>query len=98
MSNIFQKKKLVLSMSQVPNLGRLLYRSKFKSQDNNYEVKKYGKNCVSCPNLLKAFLFKLKRVNKTFLLKNFFVSESNNLIYVIICQGWKEGYIGEMAV
>ena len=49
MSNIFQRKKLVKSMSQAPNLDRLLSRSIFESQHNNNEVKKCGKNCVSCP-------------------------------------------------
>ena len=54
-----------------------------------------GKNCGSCPYLLKASLYQFKRVNKTFLLKNSFNCESSNLIYVAICQGCKEEYIGE---
>ena len=95
MSNIFQRKKLVKSMSQVPNIGRTFCRSKFESQNKNHEVKKCGKNCVSCPYLLKAFLYEFKRVNKTFLPKNSFNCESSNLIYVVICQGCKEEYIGE---
>ena len=44
MSNIFQRKKLVKSMTQASILGRLLCRSKFESQHKNHEVKKYG-NC-----------------------------------------------------
>ena len=95
MSNIFQRKKLVKSMSQAPNLGRLLCRSKFESQHKNHEVKKCAKNCVSCPYLLKASLYQFKRVNKSFLLKNSFNCESSNLIYVVICQGCKEENIGE---
>ena len=94
-SNIFQRKKLVKSMSQASILGRLLCRSKFESQRKNQEVKKCGKKCVSCPYLLKASLYQFKRVNKTFLLKNSFNCESSNLIYVVICQGSKEEYIGE---
>ena len=95
MSSIFQRNKLVKSMSQAPNLGRLLIRSKFESQHKNHEVKNCGKNCGSCPYLLKASLYQFKRVNKTFLLKNSFNCESSNLIYVAICQGCKEEYIGE---
>ena len=87
MSNIFQKKKLVNSMSQAPNLGRLLCRSKFESQHKNHEVKNCGKSCVSCPYLLKASLYQFKQINKTFLLKNSCDCESSNLIYVVICQG-----------
>ena len=95
MSNIFQRKKLVKSMSQAPNLSILLCRSKFESQHKNHEVKNYGKNCVSYPNVLKASLYQFKRVDKTFLLKKSFNCESSNLIDVVICQGCKEEYIGE---
>ena len=79
-SSIFQRKKLVKFMSQAPNLGRLLSRSKFESQHKNHEVKNCGKNCVSCSYLLKASLHQFKRVNKTFLLKNSFNCESSDLI------------------
>ena len=92
---IFQRKKLVKSMSQAPNLGRLLCRSKFESQHKTHEVKNCGKNCVSCPYLLKASLFQFKRVKETFLLKNSFNCEDSNLIYVVICQRYKEEYIKE---
>ena len=90
MSNIFQRKKLVKSMSQAPNLGRLLCRSKFESQHKNQEVKNCGKNCVSITYLLNASLYQFKGVHKPFLLKNSFNCESINLIYVVICQGCKE--------
>ena len=95
MSNIFQSKKLVKSMRQAPNLGRLLCRSKFESQHKNYEVKNCRNNCINCPYLLKASSYLFKQVNKTFFLKNYFNCESSNLIYVIICEGCKKEYIGE---
>ena len=95
LSNFFQRKKLVESMSKAPNYGRLLCRSKFESQYKNHKVRNCGKNCVSCPYLLKASLYQFKRVNKTFLLKNSCNCESCNLVYVITCQGCKEGYTGE---
>ena len=47
MSNIFQIKKIVKSMRQEPNLGRLLCRSKLESQHKKHEVKNCKKNCVS---------------------------------------------------
>ena len=78
-------------MNQAPNVGR----SKFESQHKNHDVKNCGKNCVSCPYLLKASLYQFKRVKKTFLLKNSLNCESSNLVYVVICQGCKEEYIGE---
>ena len=95
MSNIFQRKKLGKSTSQAPNLGRLICRSKFESQHKNHEVKNCGKNCVSCPYLLKVSLYQFKRVKKIFLVKNSFNCESSNSVYVVICQGCKEKHIGE---
>ena len=56
MSNIFDRKKLVKSMSQAPNLERLLFRSEFESQHKNHEVKNCGKNYVSCSYLFKAYI------------------------------------------
>ena len=94
MSNIFQRKKLVKYMRQAPNLGKLLCRFKFESQHKNHEVNNCGKNCTSYPYLLKASLYQFKRVNKTFFLKNPFNCENSNLLYVAICQGCKEEYIG----
>ena len=66
MPNIFQRKKLVKSMGQAPNLGMLLCRSKFESQHKNHEVKNFEKNCVSCPYLLKDSLYHFKQFNKSF--------------------------------
>ena len=44
--------------------------------------------------LLKVSSYLFKRVNKVFFLKNNFNCESRNLIYVVICQGCQEEYIG----
>ena len=82
-------------MNQAPNLGSLLCIPKFESQRKNHEVKNCRKNCVGCPYLLKTSLYQFKRVNKTFLLKNFFNCESSSLICVVICQGCKEEHMGK---
>ena len=92
MPNIFQRKELVKSMSQAPNIDRLLCGSKFESQQKSHEVKICGKNFVSCSYLLKASLYHFKRINKTFLLKKSFNYGSSNLIYVFICKRCKEKY------
>ena len=44
MSNIFQRKTLVRSMNQAPNLGRLLCSSKFELKHKNHLVKNCEKN------------------------------------------------------
>ena len=59
-------------------------------------MKNCGKKCVSWTYLFSVSLYQFKQVNKTFLLKNSFNCESSNLIYVVICQGSKKEYIGEM--
>ena len=86
MSNIFQRKKLVKSMSPAHHLERSLCRSKFASKCKNHKVEICGENCLSSPYLLKASLYPCKRVNNFILLQNFFNYESSNLIYVVICQ------------
>ena len=59
-------------MSQSPYLKSLLCRSKFESQQKNHEIRNCGKNCHSCPFLLKASSYPLKLVNKKFLIKKLF--------------------------
>ena len=49
MPNIFQRKKLVRSMGQAPNPGRLLCRSKFESQHKNHGVKRLWKELHQLP-------------------------------------------------
>ena len=95
MSEIFQRKKLVKSMSRAHHLGRLLCRFKFEPQHINNKVKNCGKNCGSYPYLLKAYLYQFNWVNKTFLLKNFFNCESSDLIFVFMCEERRIEYIGE---
>ena len=94
-SNVFNGKKLINSLRQAPNLERLLCKSKFMLVEEHFYVNSYGKNCVCCPHLLKTSCYLFKRVNKVFFLKNNFNREIRNLIYVVICQGCQEDYIGE---
>ena len=63
--------------------------------EENIHVNTCGKSCVCCPYLLKASSYLFKRINKVFFLKGSFNCESRNLIYVVICKGCKEEYIGE---
>ena len=53
MSNIFQKKKLVNYVSQAPNLGRLLCRSKFESQQKKSRSEKIAERIVSAAIILQ---------------------------------------------
>ena len=73
MSNIFEKKKLLNSLSQASSLLRIIFRSKFESQQKDHKVKNCAKNCVSCLYFLKASLYLFIKIKKTFLLKNFWL-------------------------
>ena len=87
MSNIFQKHLFFVGYSVGLNLNHSTSRS--------WGVKNCDKNCVSCPYLLKTFLYQFKRVEKTFLVKNSFNCKSSNLFSVVIWQGCKEEYTDE---
>ena len=63
--------------------------------EETFYVNSCGTSCVCCPYLLKASSYLFKRMNKAFFLKDNFNWESRNLIYVVICQGCKEEYIGK---
>ena len=63
--------------------------------EENFHITSSGNSCVCFPYLVKAPSYLFKRVNKAFFLNNNFNCEGRNHIYVAICQGCKEGYIGE---
>ena len=71
-------------INHAAKLGSLLCRSKFESQQNNYEVINFRKNCTGCLYILKASLYLLHRFNNTFLLKNSINCETSN--FDLCCQ------------
>ena len=83
MSNISQKKETVNSMSQAPNIGRLLCRSKFKLQQQQQQQQQQvqnheARNCgivgkiasVACI-LYKHPFYLFRQVNKIFFTEKF---------------------------
>ena len=96
MKDVFQNYRLINSWKQPPNLGRILCKSKFTSVKQSFKVKKCNKKCFCCKDyLLEGTSFQFKKHNSTFDLKANFNCESSNLIYVVICSGCKEEYIGQ---
>ena len=85
MSNISQKKETVNSMSQAPNLGRLLCRSKFElqlqqqqqqeqQQVQNHEARNcgiVGKIASAACILYKHPFYLFRQVNKIFFTEKF---------------------------
>ena len=83
MSNISQKKETVNSMSQAPNIGRLLCRSKFELQQQQQQQQQQvqnheARNCgivgkiasVACI-LYKHPFYLFRQVNKIFFTEKF---------------------------
>ena len=86
---------IIQSKRQAPNLKENLQtEAEFTSKkpcvskcgDSRYEC---------CQHLRLSDHYSFKNVNKTFTLKTSFSCDSSNLMYVIICSGCQEEYIGE---
>ena len=90
----FKEMKLIQSRRQAPNLKRILTKAEFSSKKP--AVRKCGdKKCKCCDYLLLADQYIFKKTGYCFVLKTSFTCDSSNLIYVLICDGCGEEYIGE---
>ena len=58
-------------------------------------VKNFGKSLVYCQYIKEGIEHTFKTVDKKFEIRVPFNCESKNLIYVVICSGCKEEYIGQ---
>jgi len=95
MNEIIQGTKLINAKRQPANLKKLLTRAKFDSNDT-FKVTKCGKSrCLLCPIIIEGESFTFKGNNKRFYPKANMTCDTKNVIYVIICQGCEEIYIGE---
>ena len=56
------------------------------------------KMCECCNHLLISIHYTCKNIHMTFKLKHRFTCDSFNLIYVVICDTYKEEYFGETGV
>ena len=90
-----KKLKFINCKRQTPNLGRILYKSSISSSNSISRVKKYGKNLACCQYIKEGIEQTLKTTDKKFEVRVPFNCESKNLIYVVICSGCKEEYIGQ---
>lgn len=89
-----ENSKLIKCKRQPPNLSRILCKSRFDSQKIDFKVKKCGDTrCRCCDNITPGSEFKI--VNSTIKPNALFTCSSQNLIYIIKCQGCGELYVGE---
>ena len=88
MSSSFQKKKLVNSLTQAPNLGRLLCRSKFESQQKIIKwkiVERIVSATLTFQKLLHIFLkvaFTTLLLVCVLILKESTCETSKNILYL----------------
>jgi len=93
--DIFKNYRLIDSKRQAPNLEKLLCKSQFLSQEQVFRTSNCGKHCFCCDYIREGESYKFLNFEKEFNLKCAFNCESINLIYVVICDGCKEEYIGQ---
>ena len=93
MRNALKKVKFINCERQAPNLGRILCKSSPSNAISG--VKNCGKSFVCCQYIKEGIEHTLKTVDRKFEIRVPFNCESKNLIYVVICSGCKEEYIGQ---
>jgi len=95
MRNVLDKFSFIKSKRQPPNLKRLLTKAKFCEDESIPEVKRCGRgNCALCAHLIEGTLFKSK-IGYKITVKFNMSCDVKNVVYVIICKGCREEYVGE---
>ena len=90
----FTDLNLIQCRKQAPNLKRILCKAAFSSKKTT--IQKCGdKRCKCCEFLLLTDHYIFKNTGYKFVLKTCMSCNSSNLIYVIVCAGCSEEYIGE---
>ena len=95
MRNALKKVKFINCKRQAPNLGRMLCKSSFPPSNSISGVKNCGKSFACCQYIKEGIEHTFKTVDKKIEIRIPFNCESKNLIYVVICSGCKEEYIGQ---
>ena len=94
MSKILSETKIVNCKRQLPNLKRLLTKSEFNESRTSAKVTRCNEpRCGLCKHLIEGSTITLQ--NKTFHVKEDMDCAVQNVLYVLICNGCKEFYIGQ---
>ena len=94
MNQVMSKTKIIKSKRQLPNLKSLLVKSEFQGNLIPPSVKKCKEpRCGLCSYLIEGNSLKLK--NKTFHVKESMTCTVQNVLYVLVCNGCNEFYIGQ---
>ena len=94
MNRIMKNIKIIKGKRQLPNLRRILMKSEFNENNTPPCVSKCNEpRCGLCKSIIEGSCLNLK--DKTFHVKENMNCNVRNVLYVLICNGCKEYYIGQ---
>ena len=95
MKSASEETKIINSMRQPPNLKQQLVKSKFTNRTEGIVSKCGGKRCTTCEQMIVGSSFHFKSSNYPFKVKHNMDCNSKFILYVLMCAGGRENYIGE---
>ena len=93
MNKIITETKFIKCKRQPPNLKRIITRSEFKEKTTAYVRKCGGSRCGLCDYIVEGNCINLN--NKTFYVEENMDCTVKTVIYVLVCNGCREFYIGQ---
>ena len=94
MKKIINETRIIKCKRQPPNLKRLLVKSEFKENSTPPSVSKCNEpRCGLCSFIIEGSTLALS--NKTFHVKENMDCTVRNVLYVLICNGCRQFYIGQ---
>ena len=96
MNSVLKQKRIINTKRLAKNIQHILISSKFDMKENIIETvsKCCRKRCFSCPSLIEGNEIIFYN-NKSFKVKHSINCVSKNVIYSIICDNFKQFYIGQ---
>ena len=99
MKTVLKDTKFIASRRQTPNLGRILTRASFKSDntdpvDNAGSYKCRDLRCATCPYLNESKTIRITSTGRDFKILKHLNCKSKNVLYIITCNGCQEQYVG----
>ena len=96
MKNALKKVKFINCKLPAPKLVRIFCKSSFSPSNSISGIKNCGKSFACCQYIKQGKEHTFETVDEKFEIRMPFNCESKNLIFVEICSGRKEEYIGQI--
>jgi hypothetical protein len=96
MKDALEDTKFINSKRQPPNLKHILVNARFIEHQGNTGSRQCGdKKCKCCNDISTVSMFNFHASGHKFYIKDDLNCNSQNLLYVLICHGCEEYYIGQ---